>query len=155
LSFPYLYFVVSYSGSGGAYIYNGIYQTGLAVYQSNTPISSWDDKVNPCVTDLYRHGQVCTDHRFDRKEFRSVKELVEFVITLWWQTIHDVADDDLKFMRESTPETAIARKWNAGDSCTLQEAVGWDYYATTHLGIQLQLPKDAKLIEEDYEGYLK
>lgn len=88
IPFPYILFSIRYEKSNGQYIYRGVYGSGLTVFFRNESISSVNDEVFFSPTDMERKGLVCTEHSSDNKNFKSVVDLAQFVITSWWGHCH-------------------------------------------------------------------
>lgn len=92
LAFPYVLSTISYTlNKNGIYFYDGIYGLGLTMFFSNRSVQSFDDKVFVAPTDSLRHGVVCTPHKYDGMQFKTLHELVNHVITMWWGTVHSVS----------------------------------------------------------------
>lgn len=87
---PYIYFTIRYNNKN-VITYPGVYGCGLFVSCSLKPIESFDDQVNYLPTDsgLFK-GLVCTNHSYDNKVFKTVEELTNFVVTLWWSASHEI-----------------------------------------------------------------
>lgn len=87
---PYIVFTVRYVKMGKVIAYPGTYQSGLHVFCRTEPVTKADDRVCFLPTDRNSRGLVCTDHGSDNKQFKSVKELVNYVVTHWWSHLHYV-----------------------------------------------------------------
>ncbi|RTK96343.1 MAG: hypothetical protein EKK64_04395 [Neisseriaceae bacterium] len=79
------YSVVSPNNKFKKYVYHGIFQFGLHVYMSSSPLRRINQKVYPSFTDAHYNGSICTDHKDDwDKSFDSLKKLVDFSISSYW-----------------------------------------------------------------------
>lgn len=87
---PYMIFTVRYVKIGKVLVYPGIYASGLHVFCRTETITRADDRVCFMPTDRNSRGLVCTDHASDNKQFNSVKELVNYVVTQWYSHLHMV-----------------------------------------------------------------
>jgi len=87
---PYIIFAVRYTKNGHKVVYPGIYGSGLHVFCRTEPITKADDRVCFLPTDSRSLGLVCTEHSSDNKSFKSLKELVNYVVTHWWGHLHMV-----------------------------------------------------------------
>jgi hypothetical protein len=112
VALPYLYHVISYTCVGGTYVYNGFFSGGLMAFIANERIENLRDKVCPAPTDISRGGLVCTPHKFDGKHFKSQKELVQFVLKMWYGLQHDIPSQALQQMKTSTMEAIVDRNWD-------------------------------------------
>ena len=107
--FPYFINVICYSLKNNIYKYGGIYDSGLRVFFRNSPMTSFSDEVFLPPTDANRFGLVCTPHEHDRTTFKTLEELVNHVITLWWHTVHHFEYEDR--WDKMTLEQAVSNKW--------------------------------------------
>jgi len=88
---PYILFTVRYVKlSSGKFSYPGVYGSGLSVYGNLKPLANVSDEVVYLPTDSENKGMVCTEHRSDNKNFNTVTELVNYVVTHWWGHIHRI-----------------------------------------------------------------
>jgi hypothetical protein len=89
---PHILFTVRYQKlSSGMFSYPGIYGSGLHVHGNLKPLSDFTDKVVYLPTDYSNYrGLVCTDHGSDNKKFKTVTELVNYVVTHWWSHLHHI-----------------------------------------------------------------
>ena len=89
---PYLYFIIRYiKNPNGMFVYPGIYGSGLSLYGSLSPISSWTDSVIFLPTENFNHrGLVCTPHKYDWSHYKSIHELVKAVISMWYGSSHQM-----------------------------------------------------------------
>jgi hypothetical protein len=87
---PYILFTVRYTKNGKKVRYPGIYGSGLHVFCRIEPLTSVEDKVCLLPTDHNSRGLVCTDHGSDNKQYNSVQELVNYVVTHWWGHMHQL-----------------------------------------------------------------
>lgn len=90
---PYIIFVVRYLKDKKGFKYPGIYGSGLFVYGKFTPLKEVSDGVVYLPTDKERNGMVCTDHNADNKIYKTVNELVNEVVTLWFSHTHNLEYD--------------------------------------------------------------
>lgn len=146
-AFPYMIFVVCYAIDGRDYVYQGIYGTGLQVFMRNMQLTSLDDLVYVSLTDLPRHGLVCTDHRYDNMRFRSPAELAKFVVDSWWNTIHAIGSLRQHSWQQISPENALQVDWSQdpfnAPQLRLRDAIERDYPKLVGYG----LPKPIKLLD--------
>lgn len=85
---PYVLFTIRYAKNGKKVVYPGIYGSGLHVFGRVERLSSVEDKVILLPTDSHSKGLVCTDHGSDNKQFKSITELANYVVTHWWGHMH-------------------------------------------------------------------
>jgi hypothetical protein len=160
LALPYVYHVVSFHGCGqGAYVYPGIGGIGLLTWCSNKRLKSFDDEVYLLPTDYERNGLVCTTHAYDRKAFKKVDVLVNFVLGLWYGAQHNITDEAADIMGHRTLEEILtvnrAQLWRKSGyqawphyrgSGTLREAIQLNYKQFGPVTVDnLKLQKTAKL----------
>lgn len=90
---PYLYFVIRYEKIGDLFAYHGVHHCGLGIFGSLKSIKSLKDKIFYLPTDKDPNFgcYVCTDHNYDHEVFNSIRELVNFVIGLWYGSIHQIS----------------------------------------------------------------
>ena len=84
--FPYMQFVFQYYKHKGKFIYPGLEGCGLRIFGTKKPIETITNKVFTLPTDM--GGVVCTDHRYDCKEYDNLFDMTQEIITLWWGTQH-------------------------------------------------------------------
>lgn len=150
LPFPYMIFIVHYTLSGGKAVYGGIYDKGLIVFLRNTPLETIDDQVYHSPTDMERGGLVCTPHQFDRKTYASAEELVANVVSLWWNTYHNIASTVLTKWQYKNVENVLEMEW-PGRAFSLRNAIDKDYLSQFGYGpAGKPLPKEAPLVNEDF-----
>lgn len=87
---PYLIFTIRYTKNGKKIVYPGIYGSGLHVFCRTEPLASVDDVVCLLPTDSNSRGLVCTDHGSDNKQYKSITDLVNYVVTHWWGHMHQL-----------------------------------------------------------------
>lgn len=145
--FPYLYCVITYKVSSGKYIYPGIYGGGLRVFFRNSPMENFTDNVYLPPTDFNRKGLVCTPHNHDNKQFSTLPELVNHVITLWWETYHCLEYITDPAWKDMSMEQALSHSWRDGtklyDALVKTESTGYGrngFYP----------PKDSELVNENW-----
>lgn len=114
LAFPYRLDVVRYIKDNEKYIYPGIYGGGLNVFFRNNPMQEFTDKVFLSPTDMWRYGTVCTPHQYDNKVFSTLPELVNFVISIWWNLNHSIEYKTDPLWRHMTIEQALNYNWEGG-----------------------------------------
>lgn len=84
---PHILFIVRYHKYNNKFIYPGLYGNGLNIACNFKSIQNLTDEVYYLPTD---YGPVCTNHYYDRKAFYTTYELANFVISLWWGTVHSL-----------------------------------------------------------------
>lgn len=150
LAFPHIIFVVNYIFDGAAYHYNGIYKRGLCVFLSPKPLVSMDSKVFYSPTDTERGGLVCTPHQHDNDSYTNLNALGHGVVTLWWNTLHNIQTPFRdKWQNMSLEDVLKEREW-CGEVGTLRQAIMKDYSNYGYGALQLSVPDDAVLIDEDF-----
>lgn len=99
VAFPYLYHTIKYDiTTTGKIVYRGQPKGCLSAHISNKPLESIWDTVWICPTEptftgptnVY-NGIVCTDHQYDASYYKSLKEMVKFVLNLYWGSKHRVS----------------------------------------------------------------
>ena len=93
LPFPYIYFTFkyhkSYNGVKTFYEYPGYYGRGLRICSRLTPIKSFEeDRVFLLPIENGNDGYTCTDHQYDGKNYPSVTEMVNEILSVWWGHQH-------------------------------------------------------------------
>src|SRR4051812_4314376 len=86
---PYIIFTVRYKKHKNEFIYPGVFGCGLHVHGCRKSLTSINDDVVLLPTDDYANGLVCTDHRCDNRRYDSITNLVNDVITMWWNSRHN------------------------------------------------------------------
>lgn len=114
--FPHIIFTIRYEKLDDKFVYPGIYRSGLCVYGKLKPLNKLSDEVIYLPTDYIRKGLVCTNHSYDSKKFDSLKELVNFVVALWWSMSHMVEYQPFK------------KLWNESDLKDLKSA-NWEKHS--------------------------
>jgi hypothetical protein len=92
ISFSYLIQVIQYIKYNDKYLYMGVFNRGLSIYESNKSLESLNDPVSlsPVANDSY--GLICLPHHADFVVFDTKKELIHYVLNLWWGTSFDDED---------------------------------------------------------------
>lgn len=152
---PHILFTVRYVKlSTGWFAYPGIYGSGLSVYGNLKPLSTVSDKVFYLPTDYVNYkGLVCTDHKSDNKQFKSVKELVDCVVTHWWSHLHhiDYQPFGATAWHEATLDQLPNGKWeNAGNF--RQAIMRTRTYGSSE---ERSIPDDAKILDEQWPTTLE
>lgn len=84
---PHILFIIRYQKYNNKFIYPGLYGNGLNIACSFKSIQNLTDEVYYLPTD---YSPVCTNHAYDNKIFDTTYELANFVISLWWGTVHSL-----------------------------------------------------------------
>ena len=85
---PSLLFTIRYLKHSNMIFFPGIYGSGLRVFATDDSFENEDSKVIYYKHEFQRKGLVCTEHNYDGNKYKSVKDLVNHVISLWWGHIH-------------------------------------------------------------------
>lgn len=89
VNFPYMNFVVRYEVRSKGFFYRGMAGCGLQLFLSKNPIKSFRSQVYYPFTDC-NSGDICTNHRYDNKYFKSEDELCKFFINEYWSYCHHI-----------------------------------------------------------------
>ena len=145
---PYLIFVVRYIKTKKGFKYPGIAGSGLFVYGKFTPLDKISDGVVYLPTDKNRHGQVCTRHSSDNKIYKTINDLVNEVLTLWFSHVHYLEYDP--FLSSGGWSKASLQNLSTGNWLTVAnfrkfflESTLFPYGVKSHR----EIPEDAKLID--------
>lgn len=109
LPFPYLIHIICYSMQNGKFIYGGVEKSGLRVFLRNSPLNTIDDVVFISPTDAENYGLVCTPHDFDHSEYDTLPELINKVITIWWNATHYIKN--VNSWLDLSLEQAVKNNW--------------------------------------------
>lgn len=152
---PHILFTIRYVKlSSGMFSYPGIYGSGLHVYGNMKPLADMNDDVVYLPTDYANYkGLVCTDHGSDNKKFKTVTELVNYVVTHWWSHLHyiDYQPFGSTAWHEAKLEQIPKGKWlKAG---ALREAL----LVRKSFGVpeERSIPMDAKVLDVQWPAPLE
>ena len=120
LPFPHVIFVIKYRREDKNYFYDGVSYNGLRVFGSLSPLKKTKDKIFLLPTDIERQGTVCTNHAYDRKQYKSIYELANEVINLWFGHSHHInmakpspgREILLQDWQKTTPKDLRKLKWS-------------------------------------------
>ena len=84
--FPYMQFVFRYTKRLNKFVYHGYSGAALSILGSKKSLTSLKSKSFVIPTDTT--CIVCTDHDYDGKEYNTLFEMTQEIITLWWGTRH-------------------------------------------------------------------
>lgn len=124
VNFPYLIQFISYKKLGNDFVWNGIYDGGLAAYFSSKPISSVQDKISVSYASHHpfeKNGFLCSDHVLDGSQFSSINDLVLFVHDLFLRTM--IPGDNHNW-RNKTEEEILKGNWRTSNF-TIQQILNF------------------------------
>lgn len=90
---PYIYFTIRYVKYEGRIFYPGVYNSGLHICGSTKEINSFKEEIISMPTDQKFKGLICTNHSYDFRIFKSLKEICEWTISEWYGLNHHMEYD--------------------------------------------------------------
>jgi hypothetical protein len=89
VTFDYLIHTFQFIRFKNNYIYLGLLNRSLSVFQSDKSLETLDSPVHFSFTDTKFDGTVCLNHINDFKSFPSRESLINFNLNQWWAISHE------------------------------------------------------------------